>query len=64
VAIPIYQVDAFTPVPFKGNPAGVCLLDGPAEEQWMQSVAAEMNLGVRMQAKKAQYQSQVSNGLL
>ena len=43
MAIPIYQVDAFTEEPFKGNPAGVCLLSGPAEAAWMQSVAAEMN---------------------
>jgi PhzF family phenazine biosynthesis protein len=40
----IRQVDAFTSVPFKGNPAGVCILDGPADEGWMQSVAAEMNV--------------------
>ena len=26
MAIPIFQVDAFTADPFKGNPAGVCLL--------------------------------------
>jgi len=41
---PIFQVDAFAEEPFKGNPAGVCLLGGPAEAAWMQSVAAEMNL--------------------
>ena len=29
--IPISQVDAFTSQPFGGNPAGVCLLDGPAD---------------------------------
>ena len=40
----IYQVDAFTCAPFAGNPAGVCLLDSPADEGWMQSVAMEMNL--------------------
>jgi PhzF family phenazine biosynthesis protein len=40
----IYQVDAFTNRPFSGNPAAVCLLDGAAEENWMQNVAAEMNL--------------------
>jgi PhzF family phenazine biosynthesis protein len=44
MAIPIYQVDAFTAEPFKGNPAGVCLIPGPMEAGWMQSVAAEMNL--------------------
>lgn len=40
----IYQVDSFTGKPFSGNPAGVCILPGPAEEHWMQDVAAEMNL--------------------
>lgn len=40
----IYQVDAFTNEPFKGNPAGVCLLEEPGDETWMQRVAAEMNL--------------------
>lgn len=42
--IPIYQVDAFTPEPFKGNPAAVCLLSKEIDAQWMQHVAAEMNL--------------------
>lgn len=41
---PIVQVDAFAQRPFAGNPAAVCLLDAPAAEAWMQSVAAEMNL--------------------
>lgn len=40
----MYQVDAFTNRPFKGNPAGVCLLEGAADDQWMQQVASEMNL--------------------
>lgn len=40
----LYQVDAFTAVPFRGNPAGVCLLDRPADPGWMQRLAAEMNL--------------------
>jgi len=44
MAIPIFQVDAFTDAPFKGNPAGVCLTPGPKDAGWMQSVAAEMNL--------------------
>jgi predicted PhzF superfamily epimerase YddE/YHI9 len=43
-ATPIWGVDAFTTEPFRGNPAAVCLLDKPADEAWMQSVAAEMNL--------------------
>ena len=38
------QVDAFTDRPFAGNPAAVCLLDEPRDADWMQAVAAEMNL--------------------
>lgn len=41
---PLYHVDAFCTGPFTGNPAAVCLLEGPADGGWMQSVAAEMNL--------------------
>lgn len=54
---PIATVDAFclqeqgtlTPIPFSGNPAAVCFIgdvdDGPEPSvQWMQHVAAEMNL--------------------
>ncbi len=44
MAIRISQVDAFTDRPFAGNPAAVCVLDEPADERWMQDVAAEMNL--------------------
>jgi predicted PhzF superfamily epimerase YddE/YHI9 len=44
MGVPIYQVDAFTDVPFKGNPAGVCVLEHAAPDTWMQSVAHEMNL--------------------
>ena len=40
----ITQVDAFTDTPFRGNPAAVCLLPGPADAAWMQAVAREMNL--------------------
>jgi PhzF family phenazine biosynthesis protein len=42
--IPILTVDAFTDQPFRGNPAAVCLLDGPAPEPWMRLVARELNL--------------------
>ena len=42
--IPIFQVDAFTTEPFKGNPAAVCLLDNTCSEEWMKLIAAEMNL--------------------
>jgi len=40
----IVQVDAFTSTLFAGNPAAVCLLEDAAGEEWMQRVAAEMNL--------------------
>lgn len=40
----IYQVDSFTSTKFKGNPAGVCILDKFLETHSMQSIAAEMNL--------------------
>lgn len=40
----IYQVDAFTDEVFKGNPAGVMILDTLPSEEWMQNIAAEMNL--------------------
>ncbi|GHO83254.1 PhzF family phenazine biosynthesis protein [Dictyobacter formicarum] len=40
----IIQVDAFTDEPFRGNPAAVCVLSEPRDAQWMQQVAAEMNL--------------------
>jgi predicted PhzF superfamily epimerase YddE/YHI9 len=37
-------VDAFTATPFAGNPAAVCLLPQARPAEWMQRVAAEMNL--------------------
>lgn len=40
----IVTVDAFTSVPFAGNPAAVCLLNEPKDDQWMALVAREMNL--------------------
>ncbi|MCX5752091.1 MAG: PhzF family phenazine biosynthesis protein [Candidatus Krumholzibacteria bacterium] len=40
----IFTVDSFTEKPFAGNPAGVCILPGPRDEGWMQSIAREMNL--------------------
>lgn len=41
--IPFYLVDAFAHEPLTGNPAGVCLLDSPADEAWMQRVGGEIN---------------------
>lgn len=40
----LYQVDAFTNTPFRGNPAGVCILDRFPDAKTMQALAAEMNL--------------------
>lgn len=40
----IYQADAFTEQPYKGNPAAVCIMEEYPAERWMQDVAAEMNL--------------------
>ncbi len=40
----IFQVDAFTDRAFSGNPAGVCILPEPRDDNWMQNVAREMNL--------------------
>src|SRR6516164_4720678 len=46
MSLPLFMVDAFTAKPLAGNPAAVCLLpDGEwPDSNWMQSVAAEMNL--------------------
>jgi PhzF family phenazine biosynthesis protein len=41
---PVFQVDAFTSQPFRGNPAGVVLITDEQSEKWMLSVAREMNL--------------------
>jgi PhzF family phenazine biosynthesis protein len=38
----IYQVDAFTSEPFKGNPAGVCILEKELPDEWMQNIAGEL----------------------
>ncbi|MEA2164498.1 MAG: hypothetical protein QOK37_2625 [Thermoanaerobaculia bacterium] len=40
----LFQIDAFTSEPFKGNPAAVCFMDGARDDRWMADVAAEMNL--------------------
>ena len=38
----LHLVDAFTSSAFRGNTAGVCIPDGPADPAWMQQVAAEL----------------------
>ncbi len=40
----IYRVDAFTDVPYKGNPAGVMITEKPLSSKFMQDAAFEMNL--------------------
>jgi PhzF family phenazine biosynthesis protein len=40
---PIAVIDAFTTEPYRGNPAGICVLPAAASDEWMQSVAIEMN---------------------
>jgi len=42
--IPLFQVDAFTSVPFAGNPAAVCLLEKFPHPETMKKIAMEMNL--------------------
>lgn len=42
--IPMYQVDAFTSEPFKGNPAAVCIFEEWPEDSVLQNIAAENNL--------------------
>ena len=42
--IKLFTVDAFTDKPFKGNPAGVCILDNELTEAQMKNIAFEMNL--------------------
>lgn len=41
---PVTVVDAFTDRPFAGNPAAVCVLGEAKPNEWMQRVAAELNL--------------------
>jgi PhzF family phenazine biosynthesis protein len=41
---PLYQVDAFTDEPFKGNPAAVCMMPTDLDDSLYLSIAAEMNL--------------------
>ena len=40
----LFQIDSFTQEVFKGNPAGVCLVEEALSEDTMQALATEMNL--------------------
>lgn len=42
--IETYIVDSFTDTPFKGNPAGVCVLNQKLTDEQMQSIAKELGL--------------------
>jgi PhzF family phenazine biosynthesis protein len=42
--IETYIVDSFTDKPFKGNPAGVCILNKKLSDKQMQSIAKELGL--------------------
>ncbi|WP_298977665.1 PhzF family phenazine biosynthesis protein [uncultured Thermosynechococcus sp.] len=42
--LPLYQVDAFTQEPFRGNPAAVCLLESFLDDAILGAIAREMNL--------------------
>lgn len=44
MALPVFQVDAFTDKRFAGNPAAVVLLPEAREAAWVKNVAREMNL--------------------
>jgi len=44
MTVPLIQADAFTDIPYTGNPAAVCVLPEARPATWMQAVAAEMNL--------------------
>ncbi|MCU1502706.1 MAG: PhzF family phenazine biosynthesis protein [Ilumatobacteraceae bacterium] len=41
---PISVIDAFTSTRFAGNPAAVCVLASWPDDDWLQRIAAEMNL--------------------
>ena len=40
-----FVVDAFADKLFQGNPAGVCVADGPLSEGLMQRIASEICVG-------------------
>jgi predicted PhzF superfamily epimerase YddE/YHI9 len=44
MSTPITWVDAFSDVPYAGNPAAVCVLDQPMDEATMQALAFELGI--------------------
>lgn len=56
----IFTVDCFTDRPFAGGPAAVCVLDsGWPETEWLQQLAAELNLPATAFVRRAQPQSEL-----
>lgn len=53
----LYQVDSFTTERFKGNPAGVCIVDKFPETELMQKISLEMNLSETafLESKNGEY---------
>lgn len=52
-SIKTYIVDSFTNEPFKGNPAGVCILENDLDNNTMQSIAKELGLSETTFIKKS-----------
>lgn len=50
-----YIVDAFTDKLFRGNPAGVCLLESELPDRVMQKIAYENNLAETAFVKERRY---------
>lgn len=44
MTLPVHWVDAFSDVPFAGNPAAIVLCDRPVPEAWMQDLAFEFGI--------------------
>lgn len=58
--ITTYIVDSFTNEPFKGNPAGVCILERDLEDKQMLSIAKELGLSETAFIKKIEKANQYS----
>ena len=54
MSLKIVQIDAFASRPFSGNPAAVCLLSEYPGNEWLLSVAREMNLSETAFLKRRQ----------
>ncbi|KAG9275532.1 phenazine biosynthesis-like domain-containing protein 1 [Astyanax mexicanus] len=60
--IPLFLVDAFARAPFQGNPAAVCLIENPLEEELYQNIASEMNLSETVFIRKLNTADDFSTG--